>query len=101
MKKRAPFVQRASAKASKSSYKLRICAFFVVVRRNAKRAWVHLLQYILIDYPGYVVLIISGYTKGSSNLSGKRVCNSEYRSVDGLVLSVIINSYPYNHVNLT
>ena len=41
------------------------------------------------------------YYKGSSNLSGKRACNSEYHSVDGIALSVTINSYPYNHVNLT
>ena len=40
-------------------------------------------------------------SKGSSILSGKRACNSEYHSVDSIVLSVTVNSYPYNHVNLT
>ena len=39
------------------------------------------------------------YYQGSLNLSGKRA--AEYSSVDGIVLSVTMNRYPYNHVNLT
>ena len=46
-----------------------------------------------------LIIEISMYnTKGSSNL---KACYSEYRSVDGIVLSVTMNRYLYSHVNLT
>ena len=41
------------------------------------------------------------YHQGLIEPSGKRACNCQYRNVDGEMLSVTINRYPYNYVHVS
>ena len=43
----------------------------------------------------------TSYRQGLIEPSGKRACNCQYRNVDGEMLSVTINRYPYTYVYLT